>query len=343
MDTPLIDGTLSFGGRMKTKIRLLLVAALLLLIQMACNLPGQVRQGQPTPLPGPNQTLTALFAITLPAQPTATLPPVATVTSPGAASPTATQSPAAATAAPTITQAASASPTATKTLAPLQTSTIPSVRPRAQVVANYLNTPPTIDGDWSEWKNITIEYPANLLVWGKDNWANEDDLAGSFHIGWDDNNLYIAVKVRDDVYVQNATDADIYKGDSIELLLDTNIRDDYYYAELSPDDFQLGISPGNPKPDGTRSAYLWYPRAVAGARNNIKIGARLEGTIYRVEAAIPWSVFETTPASGKHYGFALSVNDNDDGNSNVQQSMVSNVSIRKLSDPTTWGDLHLVR
>jgi hypothetical protein len=49
------------------------------------------------------------------------------------------------------------------------------------------------------------------------------------------------------------------------------------------------------------------------------------------------------PVSGNHYGFALSVNDNDDPNKNVQQSMVSNVPGRHLTDPTTWGDLQLVK
>ncbi len=210
-------------------------------------------------------------------------------------------------------------------------------------MAKYLSTPPAIDGDWSEWKDITTEYPANAVVYGNNNWTNDTDLASSFHIGWDDNNLYIAVKVRDDVYVQNATGADIYKGDGLELLLDTNLKEDFYYTQLSPDDFQLGISPGRPDPDGTKEAYLWFPSNIAGARTNVRIGSRLEAGLYRVEAAIPWNVFEITPAGGRHYGFSISVNDNDDANNNVQQSMVSNVSSRHLTDPTTWGDLLLVR
>ena len=65
--------------------------------------------------------------------------------------------------------------------------------------------------------------------------------------------------------------------------------------------------------------------------------------MYRVEAAIPWNVFELSPVNGTHYGFCMSVSDNDNPGENAQQSMVSNVATRHLTDPTTWGDLQLVK
>lgn len=329
---------------MNNKISAFLVIGLLLIAQMACSLPLFGQSNAATQLPAPNQTLTALFAITPASTSTVTLPPVITATpsggaSSGGANPTATQQPAS----PTATRTPAPNPTATNTRPPLPTATIPGIRPRAAIIAKYITTPLTIDGDWSEWKDITTEYPANSVVWGSANWTGADDLSSSFHIGWDNNYLYLAVKVRDDQYVQNANGENIYKGDSLELLLDTMLQDDFYYQQLSPDDFQLGISPGRPNPDGTREAYLWFPNNISGVRSNVKIGSRLETGIYRVEAAIPWSVFELTPVNGRHYGFALSVNDNDDPNNNVQQSMISNVAGRHLTDPTTWGDLQLVK
>jgi hypothetical protein len=142
--------------------------------------------------------------------------------------------------------------------------------------------------------------------------------------------------------VQNATGANIYEGDSIELLLDTKLATDLYYNRLSADDFQLGINPGRPNPEGTREAYLWFPSTIAGNRSNVTIASLQEDGVYRVEAAIPWSVFEiTAPASGNHFGFALSVSDNDNPDANAQQSMVSNDPRRVLADPTTWAELAL--
>jgi hypothetical protein len=63
--------------------------------------------------------------------------------------------------------------------------------------------------------------------------------------------------------------------------------------------------------------------------------------IWRVEAAIPWSILGVSPADEMHLGFAVSVSDNDAGGENLQQSMVSSAAARSLVDPTTWGDLTL--
>jgi hypothetical protein len=342
---------------MNRKTRAVLVVAALIMAQLACNFPGQT--GAAPQLPGPNQTLTALFAVSPATSATPTLPPIVTATPPGGAIlftatppsgappslPTSTNTPAAAivftpTTAPTIAP--------TKTYTPMVVNTptyapVPATRPNGSVVAKYLNTPPTIDGDWSEWKDLTTEYPMNHVVWGAANWTGENDLSGSFHIGWDNNNLYIAVKIRDDRYVQNQKQAMMYQGDSIEVLLDTVLQGDYYYNVLSPDDYQLGLSPGNPDTNGTKEAYRWFPSNLAGSLSNVAIASRTESGLYRLEAAIPWSDFGMTPANGAHYGFALSANDNDDPNVNAQQSMISNVATRYLANPTTWGDIQFVK
>ena len=348
---------------MRIQYRALSALAVLVLAAVACNLPAR-GVIEPTQIPAPNQTLTALFAITPVGQDataTLTLPPVVTSTpeeTGGGIGPTATLASTAANTATTAPSATSAPPTAAATqivptvvVTPLASATNrpqPSATQRplgrgTVFQAKFLDTPPVIDGDWSEWKTLTTEHPANTVTYGAANRTNDDDLAGSFHVGWDNNNLYFAVKVRDDQYVQNATGEDIYLGDHIEILLDTNLLDDFYYSQLSADDFQLGINPGRPDPAGTREAYLWFPSNIAGPRSNVTIASRQETGLYRVEVAIPWTVFETTPAFGKRFGFVISASDNDNTTENVQQSLVSSSSGRRLADPTTWGELILVR
>jgi len=326
---------------MKFRTRSLLGLAVLLAAQLACNLP-LATGGVSTQVLAPDQTMTALFAFTPGGTATFTLPPVLTATQ--AANPTATQPPAVTDTWPalTATRPPAGRPTST-TAPPRPTVTIPNVRPRTPVAAQFLAPPPTLDGDWSEWKDITTEYPATHVVFGEDHWIGADDLQASYHIGWDNNYLYVAVKVRDERYVQNASGESMFKGDSIEILLDTKLQEDFYWDRLSPDDFQLGISPGRPDPDGAKEAYLWFPSNIAGSRPSVQIASRLDTGVYRIEAAIPWSVFEMTPVAGMHMGFALSVSDNDDASQNLQESMVSNLASRSLIDPTTWGDLHLVK
>jgi hypothetical protein len=62
-----------------------------------------------------------------------------------------------------------------------------------------------------------------------------------------------------------------------------------------------------------------------------------------MEVAIPWGVLGLSPTANWRYGFAFGVSDNDNTTSNEQQSMVSNVQDRKLTNPQTWGNLVLVR
>ena len=89
-------------------------------------------------------------------------------------------------------------------------------------------------------------------------------------------------------------------------------------------------------------AYMWAPKASAGVKSEIKIGAVNVVSGYQVEFKIPWSLIGVSdPNVGDHYGFAVSISDNDVDDKLLQQSMVSNVSTRFYADPTSWGDLYL--
>ncbi len=314
----------------------ILIASLIILALTACNLPQFVADQVPTierPSDTPNATLTEIFAIvgTLTAVPTMTLvPPTATPLPP-----TQTPLPSA-----TATNTTVPSPTLTATLTKVPTVLITAIPGRAVIfTANYLSTPPTIDGVWDEW--TSTQYPMTNLIFGSSNWTGEADLEGSFRIGWDNQYLYLAVKVKDDVYVQNSSGTNLYKGDQVELLLDTNLQGDFYYNVLSPDDYQLGLSPGKPDTNGTKEAYLYFPSSLAGQKSGVTIAAVSQAGVYRMEAKIPWSLFNTTPAVGSKYGFAVRASDNDNGGENVQQSMVSCLAGNVLGNPTTWAELRL--
>jgi hypothetical protein len=315
---------------MSKKALTILSMILMISLLAACNLPGQTEPTQDL-FPTPNLTLTALFAPGgIP--PTVTPPAVVTATSgAGASQASATPLPSAA----TSTSAASA--TATK----LTPSATPVTRPGPAIKAEYLATAPDIDGDWGEWD--TDAYPARFVVYGAGNWKNSDDLEGSFRVGWDNTYLYIAAKILDDTYVQIASGAEIYKGDSLELLFDRDLWSDFSVRSLSSDDYQIGISPGKDSVGKSTSAYLWYPSSKAGTLSGVKIAAVSSAGVYRVEVAIPWTTLGVTPASGSQFGFGFSVSDNDKSGAKEQQSMVSNLEGRNFLDPGTWGILTLTK
>ena len=75
--------------------------------------------------------------------------------------------------------------------------------------------------------------------------------------------------------------------------------------------------------------------SVAGVVNEVHQGG------YALEVAIPWSMYGLTPTGGLRLGFALNSSDDDQPGVAVQESMISTVSTRTLTDPTTWGTLQL--
>jgi hypothetical protein len=332
--------------------RLFLAALLLAVISLACNLP--LRSLTPSPF------LTETNSDIAQGDEIAT-----STTTPSAAAKTQTSPPTSwpsATPLPTSTSTPFPSSTFTPSWTPLPTMPYytptppPTITPRPVTMtatatvatpsrtifnATHFTTPPILDGLWGEWTDRSTVYPARFVTYGAGSWSGPEDLDASFRAAWDAHYLYLAAKVIDDVYAQNATGNNLYEGDSLEVLFDANLYGDLYGNALNSDDYQLGISPGNPDVNGTREAFLWYPRSLTGPRSQVKIASVRQGTITRYEIAIPWSVLGAAPASGSRYGFVLSVSDNDDPNKNEQQTLISSVSTRVLVDPTTWGELVL--
>ena len=263
---------------------------------------------------------------------------------PGSTGPPPTRAPTS-TNTPTLTF--TTTPTEAATTVPTQSYAGPSKRKGVQIQAVRLDQKPVIDGVLDEW---TLDrYAVENVVFGKSNWSGIDDLSGKAMFGWNEQFLFIAVRVWDDIHMQSASGKNLYKGDSVEFQLDVNVPGDYYLATLSRDDYQVGISAGAPgstatEPSTPTEAYLWYPEGRAGALGNeVKIGVVYVDDGYKLEAAIPWSVFGITPKVGQNYGFAFSISDNDNTSRSEQQTMVSLIPGRMLTNPTTWGNLELVK
>jgi hypothetical protein len=214
-------------------------------------------------------------------------------------------------------------------------------RMNGTVKAYYTSVAPAIDGDWTDWS--APEMPARFVVVGAQHRSGIQDLDASFKLAWDENYLYVAVKMRDDKYVQNARIDQMYKGDSIEVLFDSDFYGDFDNATLNNDDYQLGINPGHGSPSGPKEAYMWYPANQVGPRDTIDIATKRSKGITRIEVGIPWSTFNVTPETGMHCGFAIGISDNDDPTRDLQQTFLSNIRKRSLANPTTWGDLTLVQ
>lgn len=301
---------------------------------LACNFPVG---GAPTAGPSPvDLTVTALFstAQAKPATATITLrPPVLTATS-GPATATQAAPPPSATAAPTIVVNTLPPPTATQRPAP-------TARPGPAWEAAFLDPAPVIDGNLTDLRGRATEVKVTDVVYGKSEWTGPNDLSATFYLGWNATYLFIGAEVKDDRYVQVASGKNLFKGDSLEVLVDTNLRGDYFVDALNDDDNQIGISPGRNGIGGETEAYRWYPAGVAGSLSSVKIASSGGDGSYVVEAAIPWSSLGVSAASGLRLGFGFSVSDDDQPGEALQQSMISSLPERVFVDPSTWGTLWL--
>jgi hypothetical protein len=203
--------------------------------------------------------------------------------------------------------------------------------------ARVLDPPPKVDGDLAEW--AALVYASSQPTFGEQNRADGNDLAASWNIAWDDQYLYLAAKVKDDVLVQAATGELLYKGDSLELWIgiDPGNRGD----QLTEREFQIGLSPGNLSSGSAPEAYLWWPRDRKGPIGDAVIAARPVEGGYALEAAVPWSVLKLTPFANEGFAFILAVNDDDSPGAPEQETQAANVSGAQLRDPRTWGVLVL--
>jgi hypothetical protein len=319
------------------KSLLILPAGLMLLSILACKSLPFFNEPTPFAFPTADLTLTAIFGI-LEVTPTDTVAPALTSTLPSI-SPTSV-TPITGTASPTATMVSAVTNTPTATsIPPTAPPVIPTARPGNTVSASFANSAPVIDGMLGEWS--TTKYNIDRVVYGNDQWSDNLDASGWFMINWDWTSLYIGAYVKDTVYVQNASGDHLYQGDSVEVLLDTKLLSDYFLGELSSDDYQIGLSPGKPSISVVPESFVWFPTQKTGGSKDIRVDARATDEGYVIETAIAWTLFGISPAGGQRYGFCFSISDNDLVGENVQQSMVSNVGTRWLTNPTTWGNLIL--
>lgn len=202
------------------------------------------------------------------------------------------------------------------------------VRKRANeeiLLCPYISDPPpSMDGDVSEWYRIKgIEIKGEDVVYGREKWKGEKDLGGIIWIGWRRENLYVAVEVEDDRFVQNMSGKDLWKGDHIEIYIDTKWMPQAR-GRFGEGQFVIGISPGNllssvdPLFDIPPESYIFLPKHLKG---DIRVFARRTENGYSLEASIPFKLLGIVPREGMIMGIDICISDTD--NPDIQEKMTS--------------------
>ena len=243
---------------------------------------------------------------------------------------------------PEVSTATVSTPAAVATVTlPPGTATPWSPTTPATAVAASVSEPPGIDGDLEEWAAVPSTTSA-FRVFRAAGWDGTEDLTAVWRLAWDADYLYVAVDVEDDVHVQTETGNQIFRGDSVELQIDTEPA--VNAANVNAETFQIILSPGNFSglpPSAFRFQGTSGGRLVDAPGHSIRVAAQRTAGGYQLEAAIPWRDVDVTPAAGMELGLALNANDNDTPGTAVQEVMMSSARGRTLTDPRTWGTLRL--
>ena len=183
--------------------------------------------------------------------------------------------------------------------------------------------PPAVDDELREWASVPNALKLNRaeqVVYGRGKWTSPDDLSATVWLAWRGEYLFVAVDVTDDRFRQTQRGGNLWKGDHVELYLDT--------APLSPSSavrergvpfgkgqFHFGFSPGNFQSTGD-ALFDLKPEAVTFTPNGmaaqgVLVAAKRTEKGYALEAALPWSLVGVKPAVGVPLSVEVGVSDTD--------------------------------
>ncbi len=198
-------------------------------------------------------------------------------------------------------------------------------------------TPPVIDASIQEW-DIYEKFTNFVPTIKKENYTSHLDASGTFYSCWDDDNFYFAIQVIDDVLNQSYTGNQLNNGDSVVLVIDTALEDDFQIQFLNSDDFQIEFSPGNFSNIGPE-AFIRWPSNSAPNGANIKSSRLSDG--YIIEAAVPWHNFTNYTVQDEDiFGFTVSILDTD--NLESTELVVSSSKQFDFNNIFTLGNMVLI-
>ena len=196
----------------------------------------------------------------------------------------------------------------------------PAVHPKTgePLVIDVFRGTPEIDGDLSDW-NLSAMTPAILdveaqLYTGQTSWENVDDLGGEFYLLWDDENIYMAVIVKDDKLSQNKTGGTIWNADAVEVFFST-------LNAVPPHDehYQYGF-------DFKEQTWNWCNMDSGGQSqiDYLKVASSLTPEGYICEASIEYGQMLSLDFSvGSTVGFHPVLDDTDNGDREIQMTWTS--------------------
>ncbi|GEM_PF-5887338 len=170
---------------------------------------------------------------------------------------------------------------------------------------------PVIDGSLADWEGVEplVLDPvmARPEFYYSSAYRESDDLNVKIYLGWDRKNLYIAARVKDNIFKQTKSGEGIWSEDALQLAVALPSGIDKTDRRESRSEYGFALTR-----DGAQ-AYCWHSLQPAGEglRHDIPVAVRRTGNLTVYEAAVPLQELQLSPA--KPFGLNFAVIDADDG------------------------------
>ncbi|MBL8955982.1 MAG: hypothetical protein JNK82_34725 [Myxococcaceae bacterium] len=189
----------------------------------------------------------------------------------------------------------------------------------AGVIAVYCakNRTLTIDGDLADWSGVPFTSLTRASagrtkgsgMWSNDEAVNDADISGLFALQWDDQNLYLAGRITDDIRAIFPASNDYFRDDCFQPYIDGDLS---RTVTFGPADSALLIRADNTAQEffrATNTTVAGLDGGMQSATRNVDAGA----AGWAIEISIPWPRFGPAPVvRGRVIGFDLIIDDGDD-------------------------------
>lgn len=212
--------------------------------------------------------------------------------------------------------------------------------------------PIKIDGLLDDWRKIEwIPFERQLTVFNPEKWKGNEDLDAKFALQWDEDNLYLCIRVNDNIFYQPSTGLRVWGNDNIQICIDpfTGKRTDLYPpGEIQAITgksgyYEYGLTLTEKGPE----VFCWSttnPEKVKSLDFNteIKLAVTRKGNETIYETAIPFNQLSPfSPVIGDYFRMALAVNDRD-GEKTERVAIEWFSGIVSSKNPSQYGLITLV-
>lgn len=209
-----------------------------------------------------------------------------------------------------------------------------------------------LDGKFNDWPSVKwhkvthdFSFPAMYIIADNDN-----DASFEFACVADTNNLYVAIKIWDDVKCVDKNIGDnVFLDDSVEIYIDgDNSKSSEYEADvcqITIGRYNVNGALNNPKLNNFRGL---NDKGAAAGTTGTKASVVDTDYGWAVEAAIPLAFFKIPPKDGTVIGFNVHLNDADDNGVREHKLSWSKVEVElkreesSYYNPSVFGELKFV-